>query len=164
MRALNLDYLIVELERCDYDVLSDCEVWWVAYGRASGWKLTNHTKGGKGMTGYTHTRSTRARISSTQQQRVFTAEHRAKISRAKRGVSKTPEHRAKLRVATLRQWQDPQTLITVRAANIGRRQTPDVIAKRAAKHVGRKCSPETKARMSEAQSRRQSQLREQRAA
>lgn len=32
--------------------LNDAERWWIAYGRASGWPLTNATEGGEGCVGY----------------------------------------------------------------------------------------------------------------
>src|SRR5262249_51970531 len=43
--------------------LNDAERWWIAFGRASGWPLTNATDGGEGMSGYIHKETSRARMS-----------------------------------------------------------------------------------------------------
>lgn len=41
--------------------LSDAERWWIAYGRATGWPLTNATEGGEGTVGFRHTEEYRER-------------------------------------------------------------------------------------------------------
>lgn len=47
LRARGLDFQIVVLESLDSaDRLNAAEQWWIAYGKASGWHLANHTAGG----------------------------------------------------------------------------------------------------------------------
>lgn len=97
LRARGLDFGIVVLESLTFaDGLNDAERWWIAYGRASGWHLANHTEGGEGMRGYRPTPQSRASRSKALANRYFSPEHKAKISAAKVGVPKSPEHRAKL--------------------------------------------------------------------
>ena len=63
LRGLGLTYEIVILEVCpddNFDLLCKTEVWWIAYGRASGWELTNLTLGGEGTPG--HQISTEERV------------------------------------------------------------------------------------------------------
>lgn len=144
--ALGLDYKVVELELCSYDQTTALEVWWISYGRALGWDLTNHTDGGEGMLGHVPTSETRRKISVAHADRVFTEQHRARISEAKKGVPKTEEHKAKLSAAAHKQWEDPKTLEIVVAANVGRKQSPETLAKRSAAMTGRKQSAETVAK------------------
>lgn len=47
LQRLELDYAIVVLETVSNAIeLADAERWWIAYGRACGWPLTNCTSGG----------------------------------------------------------------------------------------------------------------------
>lgn len=47
LQRIGLDYEIVVLENVrPWEDLADKERWWIAYGRASGWPLTNLTDGG----------------------------------------------------------------------------------------------------------------------
>lgn len=156
------DYEIVILEQCEREILSAAEIWWIAYGRACNWSLTNHTDGGEGVLGlkfsaesrakmsashkgYVPTEEARARMSAAGLGRVFTAEQRAQISRAKTGQTHSPEARAMMRAA--------------KAGKPGRVQSPEEIEKRRQSLFGNKRalghtkSPETRARMSESRRR-----------
>lgn len=124
LHACGLDYEIVVLETCDPDQLCAAERWWIAFGRACAWPLTNHTDGGDGATGAKRSPEqrqamrerflgdknpakrleVRASISraSLGVKRTRTAEHNAKIADAHRGRAKhTPESRARLRAVAL---------------------------------------------------------------
>lgn len=122
--ALGLDYTIVVLEEiASADLLADAEVWRIAYGRASGWPLTNLTDGGDGTAGRTVSAATkvkltaamsapevRGRISAAVMEhwrtrpRTVSAETRAKLAEAGRGRRRpggtrrppSPETRAKI--------------------------------------------------------------------
>lgn len=54
------------LEVVSKDSLDDAEIWWIAFGRACGWPLTNLTKGGGGISGYAHTAATRAAMAEAR--------------------------------------------------------------------------------------------------
>lgn len=116
LRALGLNFEIVVLEQGCVD-LDASERWWIAYGRASGWALTNHTDGGDGCKGRTSTDETRARLSEALRGRVFSPEWRAKISAAKMGHATSPEHRAKLAEAGRKRVQSPETRARIATAN-----------------------------------------------
>lgn len=49
LEAISYAFEIVMLEVCTSDQLNTAERWWIAYGRASGWPLTNRTAGGEGL-------------------------------------------------------------------------------------------------------------------
>lgn len=81
LQQLGLDYEVVLLETGDLD-LNIAERWWIAYGRASGWPLTNLTDGGEGASGYQHTDESRARISRARIGIRFSEETRKRIAEA----------------------------------------------------------------------------------
>ncbi len=62
--SIDLDYEICLLEICaSRSQLNLAEIWWIAYGRACGWPLTNLTDGGDGgALGRKHTEETKAKL------------------------------------------------------------------------------------------------------
>lgn len=97
LQALGLDYEVVILEECANAQLDELERFWIAYGRASCWPLTNLTRGGDGFTGK-HTEETRRKMSAARQGHPFSAESRAKLSNSLRiYYAKTPERVESLR-------------------------------------------------------------------
>jgi hypothetical protein len=113
LHAAGLDYEVAVLALSAKESLHDDERWWIAYGRASGWPLTNLTDGGDGTLGWVAPPEYRAQISARFKGRVFTPEHLAKLAAANRG-----------RVATTAAREN------MRRAHIGHVQSPEVIAKR----------------------------------
>jgi hypothetical protein len=76
-----LTYVIVTLEELPAgDGLNDAEIWWIAFGRACGWPLTNLTTGGEGLPGHEVSSETREKISSAQRGRPLAPEHCAALS------------------------------------------------------------------------------------
>lgn len=68
-----LEYEIAVLEECGcVDQLPQAERWWIAYGRASGWPLTNLTDGGEGL--INPSARTRLKISEAVRKRMATPE------------------------------------------------------------------------------------------
>ena len=65
--------------------LDSLEVKLIAEAKASGTKLTNHTDGGRGLSGYILSSETRAKMSISQTGRHQSAETRAKVSAANKG-------------------------------------------------------------------------------
>jgi group I intron endonuclease len=94
--AAGISYFAVLLEETNADELHERERWWIAYGKMSGWDLTNHTAGGEGMTGYVFSAESRAKMSASLKGNVMSPEARAKSSAANRGRKRSDEARAKI--------------------------------------------------------------------
>jgi hypothetical protein len=164
IRSLALQGLvpsITVLEECPKEALSAQEGWWIAFGRALGWPLTNLTNGGERTT---HTAELRAKMSTARKGKPGkspTEETRAKISawrKGKPGKSPSVETRAKASAANkgkLSGDRNPAKRPEVRAkislSSIGikRLRTAEHNAKIAASYLGFKHTAETKARMRE---------------
>ncbi len=72
LQAHDLEYEIAVLEEAaSNDALPALERFWIAYGRACGWPLTNATDGGDGLHGFKHTVATRAKMSAAATGRVM---------------------------------------------------------------------------------------------
>jgi Spy/CpxP family protein refolding chaperone len=69
LRAAGLQHEECVLESTTSDLVLDAEVWWIAYGKALGWPLTNLTAGGEGALGMSHSKESRDRISVVMKQR-----------------------------------------------------------------------------------------------
>lgn len=123
-----LDYTVVVLEVRPVD-LHASERFWIAYGRACGWPLTNLTAGGEGALGRVASKETRAKLSASLRGKPRSPEAAKASADGHRGKPLKPEHLAKLR---------------------GRKQAPEHVAKRAAARRGRACAPETKAKIAAA--------------
>lgn len=101
-----LTYEIVVLDTTDDKLtLPSIEIWWIAYGRGSGWPLTNLTTGGEGTHGH-----------------IKSPETCAKISLSKKNPSERT--RQLLSEATSRQMADPANRHQISVANTGRVKTP----------------------------------------
>lgn len=59
---------IIVLEECGND-WREAEKWWINLGELLGWKLTNHTEGGDGLTGYNHSEKTKKKIGEASLER-----------------------------------------------------------------------------------------------
>ena len=167
--------LITVLEKCPKEVLSEQECWWIAFGRALGWPLTNLTNGGERTT---HTAELRAKMSATRKgkpRKAHTAETRAKMSAARKGrpgKSPSAETRAKTSAANMGKLSGdrnpakrPEVRAKISLSSIGikRLRTAEHNAKIAAAHLGFKHTAETKARMREKALKRPSMSAETRA-
>ena len=101
MQREAIAYEVVELEPSDAVGLDDCERWWIAFGRACGWPLTNATDGGEGLKSPSD--ATRARMRAAALGRVpwnkgkpASSEARASQSAAHRGVPLSAAHKKAL--------------------------------------------------------------------
>ncbi len=102
--------VILPLEMCESTsqddlnaLLQDREIAWIADGRSRGWRLTNATDGGDGVTGHSPSLEVRQRLSVACSGWKHTPEARAKIAAARalqgnpmKGRKHTPETRAKM--------------------------------------------------------------------
>lgn len=99
LKRAGLDFVFVVLEEVATPfLLPTAERFWIAYGRACGWPLTNMTEGGDRQE---MTPEIRAKIGAANRGRVRSEETRAKMSAAHQGRPQTPEWKEK-RIAALR--------------------------------------------------------------
>jgi group I intron endonuclease len=88
LQELGLTYTSVVIQDFeDADILSQAEMYWIAYFRTIGCRLTNLTLGGEGHLGYSPNQETRSKISSALKGKVRSASHSKAISKAKKGKS-----------------------------------------------------------------------------
>ena len=128
--ANGLDYEIVVLDTAlAKPELSVMERFWIAYGRACGWPLTNLTDGGDGRApGSIASAETRAKMSASRKGRKHSEECRTKLSAFRRAFyAEHPEEVDKLRARVF---------------------TPEWRAKIGAKLRGRVITPEWRAKIS----------------
>ncbi len=89
--------------------LDPAEVFWIAYFRAAGCRLTNISDGGgSGMKGKTHSPEARAKLSAANKGRKLTPEHCALISLNAIERHKNPEFREKRSKISKAKWADPE--------------------------------------------------------
>lgn len=83
--ANGIRYGIIVLEYCEESMISSRERDWIAWGRNLGWRLTNHTDGGEGVSGYHFNDEQKKLIGSYHRGKKMSPEACSKISK---GVSK----------------------------------------------------------------------------
>ncbi len=163
--TLGLDFTIVVLEEVALkDALDTAEIWWIAYGRACGWPLTNATDGGEGVSnpspeararmgfrGRKHTAATRALLAARRRSEMALRtpeQNRAHFARGPKQHSE--ETRAKIASSGTGRKHTAETRAKISAANIARHarspQTPW--------NLGKKHTPETRAKISAARQAR----------
>lgn len=154
MLAAGLSYEIAVLDiRDSADGLNEAERWWIAYGRASGWDLTNHTDGGEGTRGLVFTKDHRAKLSAAHKGRKLTVEHREAIGKGHIGRPTTARMRQRTAEANRsRAWSD-EAREKLRTFHLGRSPSASARAKQRKKMLGWKFgppSPEKRAKLSAA--------------
>lgn len=184
LQDLGLQYEHVILQMSSADSISDDERWWIAYGRACGWPLTNLTDGGEGVKGIPPWNKGRTGFLK------HTAEAKAKIAAASTGRKRSPESIEKSRQASIGRIPSDETRARMSAAHLGqaiseerRKKTgdfhrgrkrsdltvqrlraahndPEVVAKKRAAHLGKKRSEETRQRLRDAWIRRRARSQE----
>lgn len=118
--AVGLIYEVTILEVTTIDLLSQAERWWISYGRASRWPLTNLTDGGEGAPGmYTSRKLRQARSARAKQMwndDEYRNAHSGEFSHTKRtevrdNISKglkqalsTPEAKKMMTAAANKRW------------------------------------------------------------
>jgi len=106
------------------------EIFYIAYYKSLGCKLTNLTNGGEGSLGFIHSAETKARMSTMATGRTHSVETKEKLRIASAGRTHSAETRANMAIS-----------------NSGRTMSVETKAKLLATHLGKKHSDETKAKM-----------------
>lgn len=159
------EYEIAILETVDHrDELPDAERWWIAFGRALGWPLTNGTAGGDGSFGPSG--ATRDRMRLAHLGKKHTPETRDKMRDAIRAARSTEASKAKTSAASVKLWADPahrEKIVAamqarpvpdrVREAARTREWTPEMRAKLSASKIGHEVSAATREKISRARRR-----------
>jgi len=158
-----LDFEIVILEIVSSQAgLPDAEKWWIAYGRACGWPLTNLTDGGEGLTNPSERTREKmraaARIRMTPQWRAAaserakvqfgTPEARAEASRRNGEYMRRPEVRAKNSRRSKAQWAPQEARDAQRERSLRSYQSVELRAVIGEHSKARMCTPEGRARQS----------------
>ncbi len=116
---------------------SEAEIYWIAYFRATGCRLTNSTDGGEGNSGWT-----------------MSDEQKAQVSRVHKGKTISPEHRAIVSKATTERWEQwrtngrylsPEARANISAAQRGKRMSDESRRKQSQQRKGVPKSPEHRA-------------------
>lgn len=141
--AVGLDYTIVVLEEVTTkDALGSAECFWIAYGRACNWPLTNLSDGGPGNIGWRAPPETRARMSAAAKGKPKSAEHALNAGMARRGAKMPLWLMEKLRTINTGRPLSAEHREKVGASSRGRKHSPETLAKMRASQG----SPEARAR------------------
>ena len=155
VQAKGLTYEIVVLEQTVKEELDSVEVWWIAYGRALGWPLTNHSIGGKGSRGRVMPEEEKKRRSELSKGRKFSDEHKAKIAAGAKVRWSSQEERNKQKVVMNKRWEDPaQREYAARKTKDYFEQNPEAKQRSAEVIRANWSDPETKAKMLEGRAER----------
>lgn len=120
LHAFGLDYEIVILEETSSrEVLPALERFWIAYGRACGWPLTNLTDGGEGTLGVERSAETRERMAAALRGKKRSRESvkRQFTVRKANGYQHSEATRAKMRASNLGQKRPPSVGLAVAESN-----------------------------------------------
>lgn len=163
-----MTYQIVVLESCDVggDVLCAAEIWWIAFGKACGWPLTNLTDGGDGSAGHEVSPETREKLSASMRGRPLAPEHGAALGEAARLRWQTedresharrvragmadPVVRAQLAEQTRAQFADPAARLAQSARIRAAWANPELREKQKRAHLGHRHTAEHRAKISDA--------------
>lgn len=106
--------------------LNDAECWWIAYGRALGWPLTNLTDGGDGVNGYKHSKEARTVIGRHSLLQWEESPWRRSLARDRMmAYNRSPE----VLRATNAKLTDPVRLARKSEENTVRNNQPNIILK-----------------------------------
>ena len=78
--------------------LNEAEIYWMAYYKDNGHRLTNHTRGGKGILGYRHSEESKKKIAEANKTQDYSL-HKEALSRGVSTYYKKEENRLKQAIA-----------------------------------------------------------------
>jgi group I intron endonuclease len=100
--------------------LNDGEAFWIANLRSVGAKILNHTDGGEGQKGNTHSPETRAKLSALKMGKKmpeFTQEHKDRIGAANKGKKRTDEQNLNNSKSGMGRKPGIETILKMRASS-----------------------------------------------
>lgn len=150
LQSHGLKYEVVLFQESSPEAICDDERWWIAFGRACGWPLTNVTDGGDRVQ---YTPEVRAKMSAARRARVMSPlsqETKNRIGAANKGKVRSPELRALWSAQRKGQPVSAATRAKIAAANRGRKMSAATLEKLRAANTGRVVSVESRAKMSAA--------------
>lgn len=155
LKKAGFGYSIAILETVgSADRLNDSETWWISFGRALGWDLTNHAPGGGTTRGLIRSAETRAKLSAARRGKTLSPEHRAAIGTSLTGRPVSEETKARLRARHLGRIMSPESRAKMSmAARLRHPQSDETRARKSVAGRGRKSgspSEETRAKLSKA--------------
>ncbi|OHD16052.1 MAG: hypothetical protein A2Y38_12385 [Spirochaetes bacterium GWB1_59_5] len=140
---------VVSLESVSIDEWKEAEIWWIAYVKSLGCKLTNGTIGGDGVMA---TPEVRAKMVAANRGRKHGSIARLNMSKAQLGKIRSPEHRAAISVGQLGKPRSPEVRVKMAEANrerwTGKAHKLESINKMKASHAN--ISEDTRVKMSKA--------------
>lgn len=97
------------------------EAYWIAFYRAAGARLCNHTDGGEGLVNPSEATKEKQRANNRKNAATYqTPEFRAKISAISKALVRTPEHCAKIAASKLGKPRSEETKAKMSAARKGK--------------------------------------------
>lgn len=115
------------IEECFEETWAEREIYWIAYGRQMGWRLTNLTDGGDGTSGWVASEKTKRNISEAKKGKKNTDEHNRRIGEAKIGNQYHRGHK-----------HTNETLLKIGEAQRGKKHTDEHRRKNSEAHQGEK--------------------------
>lgn len=144
---LGLMYDVVVLEESPTgDGLSTREIWWIAFAREWGCRLTNLTNGGEGLSGYVWSDEQRMRLGVVVRAALARPEVKAHKSAMTREFMARPDVKAKQRKGLIAAYSDP--VVRARMADAVREALADPVVSAKRKEIARKvhAAPEVRER------------------
>lgn len=109
LKNRNLRPEMVVIDETDKDDWIFLEQWYIQLYKSWGYRLTNHTEGGEGVYGYTHSQETREKMSKANKGRVFSEESKRKLSATIKGRKMSDETKRKVSEAAKKRGISPET-------------------------------------------------------
>ena len=119
------------------------ERWWIAYARAWGWPLTNHTDGGEGVPGHNHSAESREKMRQSALRRFADPEEHEKLRLAHLGEKHSAEHIERFRRAATGKKRSPEFSERMRQVHTGMKMPREGVEKSRLAHLGLKPSAKT---------------------
>ncbi len=160
LTVLGLRPLIEEAEVFDSQkAMDEGEKFYISYFKSLGFKLTNSTDGGEGLSpGFKHTAETKTKMQAShagKKKAPFSAEHKRNIAIARARQVCTSETRAKMSAAHTGKKHSEDTKAKMSRAALGKKKSENHRVALSVSCLGRKISLETKSKMSMSQKARQ---------
>lgn len=146
-----LSLLVDVLEETNNCVLCERERYWILYGKENGWRLTNATDGGEGVSGYKFTEEAREKISKSNLEKWSDPAFREKVLNARKGYKHSEETKKKMSASMAGLKRSEEACKNIGLSKTGIHPSEEARRKMSAASKGVKKSEETRRKMSAAQ-------------